>query len=284
MIHPFKGRWLTFVGGRPSDRPPECTPARDLRIACPQQRQLSEIYLGYALISRRTAPPDGRPATRRSAPFQADAPMKWPHHPNLRKKPPALSKGRGPVQVRIRRAFIASGTEVLSSSAIYDWTHARRRRGRRKSMPYGIYSQTLRTLRTMCDPVARGSIVSGRPWLWRLREKLLKFRKKRVTTSRGINAAGCATYTPDNNREAALGPLNPPWNIGRVGLGLLRGNDVPASSATSQGETSSPKRRQRYALGTRSRSMSYMPAAIRAASARQLLSSMAMTPETRTGA
>jgi hypothetical protein len=28
--------------------------------------------------------------------------------------------------------------------------------------------------------------------------------------------------------EAALGPLNPPWNIGRVGLVLLRGNDVPA--------------------------------------------------------
>jgi hypothetical protein len=94
--------------------------------------------------------------------------MKWPHHPNLRKKPPAPSKGCGPVQVRIRRAFTASGAEVLSSSAIYDWTHARRR-GRHKSMPYGIYSQTLRTLRTMCDPVARDSIVSGRPWLWRLR-------------------------------------------------------------------------------------------------------------------
>jgi hypothetical protein len=97
--------------------------------------------------------------------------MKWLHHPNLRKRPPAPSKGRGPVQVRIRRAFAASGAETLSSSQIYDWTHARRRHGRRKSMPYGIYSQTLRTLRTMCDPVARGSIVSGRPWLWRLREK-----------------------------------------------------------------------------------------------------------------
>jgi hypothetical protein len=48
----------------------------------------------------------------------------WPHHPNLRKRPPAPSKGRGPVQVRIRRAFVASGAEVLSSSAIYDWTHA----------------------------------------------------------------------------------------------------------------------------------------------------------------
>jgi hypothetical protein len=54
--------------------------------------------------------------------------MKWPHHPNLRKRPRAPSKGRGPVQRAIRRAFSASGADVLTSSAIYDWTHARRRR------------------------------------------------------------------------------------------------------------------------------------------------------------
>jgi hypothetical protein len=40
------------------------------------------------------------------------AEMKWPHHRNLRNRPPTPSKGRGPVQVRIRRAFIASGAEV----------------------------------------------------------------------------------------------------------------------------------------------------------------------------
>jgi hypothetical protein len=38
------------------------------------------------------------------------------------------------VQVRIRRAFIASGTEVLSSTQIYDWTHSRRRQSRRKKL------------------------------------------------------------------------------------------------------------------------------------------------------
>jgi hypothetical protein len=27
---------------------------------------------------------------------------------------------------------------------------------------------------------------------------------------------------------SALDPLNPPWNVGRVGQVLLRGNDVPA--------------------------------------------------------
>jgi hypothetical protein len=75
------------------------------------------------------------------------------------------------VQVRIRRAFVASGAEVLSSSEIYDWTHARRRHGHHKSMPTGIYSITLRTLRMMADPVERGT-TGGRPWLWRLREPI----------------------------------------------------------------------------------------------------------------
>jgi hypothetical protein len=44
---------------------------------------------------------------------------------NLRRRPAAPSKGRGPVQVRIKRAFAATGAEVLSSTVIYDWTHAR---------------------------------------------------------------------------------------------------------------------------------------------------------------
>src|SRR5215469_3028335 len=68
---------------------------------------------------------------------------KRPYHPNLRKKPHAPSKGRGPVQRAIRRAFMASGAEVLNSTEIYDWTHGRRRFGRRKSMPFGVYSRTL---------------------------------------------------------------------------------------------------------------------------------------------
>src|SRR5262249_47083877 len=82
-------------------------------------------------------------------------PMKWARHPNLRKRPRKPAKGRGSVQRAIRRAFAASGTEALTSSAIYDWAHIRRRLGRRKSMPFGIYSRTLRTLRAMCDPIER---------------------------------------------------------------------------------------------------------------------------------
>ena len=93
--------------------------------------------------------------------------MKWAEHPNLRKRPSAPSKGRGPVQRAIRRAFAASDTEVLTSSSIYDWAYVCRRRGRRKSMPFGVYSRTLRTLRTMCEPVER--VPPHGAWLWRLR-------------------------------------------------------------------------------------------------------------------
>jgi hypothetical protein len=73
----------------------------------------------------------------------------------------------GPVQVPIRRAFIASGAEVLSSTQIYDWTHSRRRQSRRKKLPFGVYWRTLKTLRAMCDPVER--VPPHGAWLWRLR-------------------------------------------------------------------------------------------------------------------
>ena len=88
--------------------------------------------------------------------------MKWPHHRNLRNRPPTPSKGRGPVQVRIRRAFIASGAEVLSSTQIYDWTRSRRRQSRRKKLPFGVIggrsgrSQRCVNRSSACRRMARG--------------------------------------------------------------------------------------------------------------------------------
>jgi hypothetical protein len=93
--------------------------------------------------------------------------MKWDGYPNLRMRPPAPAEGRGRIQIRIRRAFTASGAEALTSSQIYDWTHVRRRQ-RDKTLPAGTYSRTTRTLRAMCEPVGRGTS-KGRPILWRLR-------------------------------------------------------------------------------------------------------------------
>jgi hypothetical protein len=94
--------------------------------------------------------------------------MKWEGFRNLRKRPPTSAKGRGSTQRAIKRAFVANGAEVLSSSEIYDWAHVRRRLGCRKSMPFGVYSRTLRTLRAMCEPVER--VPPYGAWLWRLRD------------------------------------------------------------------------------------------------------------------
>jgi hypothetical protein len=95
--------------------------------------------------------------------------MKWDGYPNLRKRPPTPAKARGSIQWAIRRAFAASGAEALTSAQIYDWAYVRRRLGRCKTLPFGVYSRTLRTLRAMCEPVGRAP-TTGRPWLWRLRD------------------------------------------------------------------------------------------------------------------
>jgi hypothetical protein len=97
-----------------------------------------------------------------------EPPMKWDGYPNLRKRPPTPAKARGSIQRAIRRAFAATSASALTSTQIYDWAHGRRRLGRRKSMPFGVYSRTLRTLKVMCYRVGRGTSI-GRPWLWRLR-------------------------------------------------------------------------------------------------------------------
>jgi hypothetical protein len=105
--------------------------------------------------------------------------MKWEHYPNLRRRPYAPAKNRGRVQVRIRRAFLASGAEVLPSSAIYNWAHVRRRLGRRKTLPDGVYSRTLRTLRAMCEPIER--VPPYGAWLWRLKDGLECGQKRKKT-------------------------------------------------------------------------------------------------------
>jgi hypothetical protein len=97
-----------------------------------------------------------------------EPPMKWDGYPNLRKRPPTPAKARGSIQRAIRRAFAATSASALTSTQIYDWAHLRRRFGRRKSMPFGVYSRTLRTPKVMCYRVGRGTSIR-RPWLWRLR-------------------------------------------------------------------------------------------------------------------
>jgi hypothetical protein len=88
--------------------------------------------------------------------------MKWPHHPNLRRRPHAPNKGRGRLQVQIRRAFLDADT--ITSSTVYDWCFVRRRRRIPTRHRYSVW----RILMTIADPVGRAETI-GRPWLWRLR-------------------------------------------------------------------------------------------------------------------
>ena len=74
---------------------------------------------------------------------------------------PALDSGR--VQKRIRRAYVATGKLVLSTSELMRWTHPR---------PGGNRHNHRRAIRgaaeRYCVRVGRGSGV-GRPIQWRLR-------------------------------------------------------------------------------------------------------------------
>ena len=101
--------------------------------------------------------------------------MKWKDHPNLRKRPSAPSKGRGPVQpdaphgwdrypglrfgtgsagrgriqLAVKRAFAAAGTTTLTTSDVFDYALAR-------AVPRALWSQVtaanVSTLRGVLPP------------------------------------------------------------------------------------------------------------------------------------
>jgi hypothetical protein len=89
---------------------------------------------------------------------------KWLSYPNLQRRPHAPNKGRGRLQVQIRRAFAIHGP-VVSSSQTYDWAYARQPRLRRS---LAHRHSVFRILREIAEPVGRAPTI-GRPWLWRLR-------------------------------------------------------------------------------------------------------------------
>jgi hypothetical protein len=90
----------------------------------------------------------------------------WARYPNLlRGANSSRNKGRGRLQVQVRRAFL--GHPLRSSSEVYDFTHARCRALKEPIPTLHRYS-VWRILREIADPVGR-SRGPGRPWLWRLR-------------------------------------------------------------------------------------------------------------------
>ena len=94
--------------------------------------------------------------------------MKWVGHRNLRLRPYAPARGRGRLQVQIKRAFVVHGPTVTSSQ-VYNWTHARRRLMHGKPLTTRHRYSVWRILVTIADPVERSTSI-GRPWLWRLRD------------------------------------------------------------------------------------------------------------------
>jgi hypothetical protein len=87
----------------------------------------------------------------------------WAAHPNLRRRPSSPNKGRGRLQQQVRRAFAAAGVSELTSTDIYDWTHARRRKLSQLDR-HGVW----RVLCEVAVPIGRATS-NGRPWIWRLK-------------------------------------------------------------------------------------------------------------------
>ena len=81
-------------------------------------------------------------------------------------RPPTPSLDRGPVQRRVRRAFIATGKPVLSTSQIVEWTHPR---------PGTDWHDARRSVRRVCERYCErvgrsdSGSGSGARILWRLR-------------------------------------------------------------------------------------------------------------------
>jgi hypothetical protein len=94
----------------------------------------------------------------------ARASSKWDGHPNLALRPEKPALGRGRLQRQIGRAFLATGSDVLSATTILDWCYPRRR----ARLPSWNRWKVARICSELCVPVGRAD-TRGRPILWRLR-------------------------------------------------------------------------------------------------------------------
>jgi hypothetical protein len=89
-------------------------------------------------------------------------PKGWAGHPNLQNRPHSPNKGRGRLQVQIRRAF--AGHRLRTSSQIYDWCYPRNRKRVVGCWEHSVW----RILREIADPIRK--VPPHGAWLWRLRD------------------------------------------------------------------------------------------------------------------
>jgi hypothetical protein len=94
-----------------------------------------------------------------------EASPRWARYPGLRMRPQTPNKGRGRIQVAVRRAFI--GHDVRTSSQVYDYALPRVRADLWRQMQR---CSVLRVLDQLCHRVGRdrahGAII------WKLKEPL----------------------------------------------------------------------------------------------------------------
>ena len=97
--------------------------------------------------------------------MQPDAPHAWARFPGLRFGHMVGNRGRGRIQLAVQRAFIASPTDVLSTTQVFEFALVRVRRDRwRQRNRWSV----VRALDQVADRVGR-SRGPGRPWLWRVK-------------------------------------------------------------------------------------------------------------------
>jgi hypothetical protein len=95
-----------------------------------------------------------------------DAPHGWDRYPGLRfPGHTSGNRGKGRIQIAVKRAFAAASTTTLTTSDVFDYALARHRDdGWRRQQRWSV----VRVLRAMCDPIGRdprhGAII------WRSRD------------------------------------------------------------------------------------------------------------------
>jgi hypothetical protein len=95
---------------------------------------------------RETAPPRG-----------------WDRYPNLRWSGSSRAKNNGRIQKGVRRAFLVTGTSMITTSQALDWTLVDRRAHWQRRHRWSV----IRVLRQVAEPVRK--VPPHGAWLWRLK-------------------------------------------------------------------------------------------------------------------
>jgi hypothetical protein len=96
------------------------------------------------------------------SPADRPPPEGWSAYPNLRFRPHAPNKGRGRLQIQVRRCFV--GYRFRTTSQVFDYALVRvRGDGWRQRQRWSV----VRVLREIAEPICK--VPPHNAWLWRLK-------------------------------------------------------------------------------------------------------------------